>query len=310
MCDKSELKPAAQVAAEQQQTDTVETSEPAPGEAVLVEPGTDMSQMVPATSSQLSPATVESINSMSPMQQFAEAKKLGMTLDEMKGMLEVQKDWEANEARKAFHLALSKFKENPPRIYKDMKNAQYNDSDYVSLGAMVNGVNEAMGPFGLNARWDYPESGDEKTLTVTCILSHAMGHEEKVTIPGPLDMSGTKNPLQARKSTRTYLKLETFEAVTGTASLAGNKDDDGNAAFTQTEPVVIERISEEQALTIHAKITDNELRMDKFMNWMKNAFKSVGAQVIEDIPAEMYQRVIDKLDDTIKLMANKDAAAE
>ena len=38
-----------------------------------------------------------------------------------------------------------------------------------------------------------------------------MGHEEQVELNGVPDVSGSKNPLQERKSTRTYLKLETFD---------------------------------------------------------------------------------------------------
>ena len=255
----------------------------------------------PAAPHDLQVQTAGDITSMSPIQQMQQAHSMGLSVDEMKEMMELQLKYEANEARKAFHLALAKFKENPPKIYKDLKNTQYNDSAYVSLGNMVNGVNEAMGPFGLNARWDYPETNDDKTMVVTCILSHALGHEEKVTIPGPVDMSGTKNPLQARKSTRTYLKLETFEAVTGTASILGNRDDDGNAAGAQTaEPVVIKRITEDQAKTIHSMITDNELRMDKFITWLRGAFKSIGLQEINDIQDVMYQRVVEKVEGYIK----------
>jgi len=243
---------------------------------------------------------VTDVHSLSPIQQMQQAKAMGLSIPEMKEMMELQLQYEANEARKAFHLAMSEFKRNPPKIYKDMVNDQYG-SDYVSIGNMVNGVNEAMGPFGLNARWDYPESNEPNEMIVTCILSHAMGHEEKVTIPGPVDMSGTKNPLQARKSTRSYLKLETFEAVTGTASMQGNLDDDGNAAGVQTAaPVVIKRITENEAKTIHAMITDNELRMDKFMTWLRGAFKSIGLQEIDDIQDVMYQRVVEKIEGYIQ----------
>ena len=45
-----------------------------------------------------------------------------------------------------------------------------------------------------------------------------------------MDANNAKNPLQQVKSTMTYLKIATFEAVTGIASRAGNQDDDGNGA--------------------------------------------------------------------------------
>lgn len=165
---------------------------------------------------------------LSPVQVMQQAKAAGLEVSEMKEMLALQKEYEANEARKAFHLALSQFKQNPPRIVKDKLNAQYN-SNYTSIGNMVNTVNEALGEAGLNARWDFPQGGNGE-IVCTCILAHKLGHEESVTLSGPIDTSGAKNPIQGRKSARTYLKLETFEAVTGVASVDGNIDDDGNSA--------------------------------------------------------------------------------
>ena len=250
--------------------------------------------------------TAAEINAMSPIQQMAQAKQMGMSVTEMKEMLELQKDWEANEARKAFHAALAEFKRNPPKIVKDKMNAQYDGAAYVSIGNMVTNVSEAMGLFGLSARWEFPPGGEASVITVTCILSHTLGHEESVTLGGPIDTSGAKNALQGRRSARTYLKLETFEAVTGMASVAGNVDDDGNTSGPPIDFEAIERITEEQANLIHSKITDNELRMDLFMNWLKTALKTMGVENIGDIPADLYQRVMDKVDQTIKKKRDKE----
>jgi len=202
---------------------------------------------------------------LSPMQQMQQAKEMGMSVEEMKEMLALQKEYEANEARKAFHVALAEFKKNPPQVVKDKMNAKYG-SAYATLGNMVNTVNEAMGPFGLSARWDYPETTDN-TLKVTCILSHTLGHEESVTLTGAPDTSGSKNIQQERKAGRTYLKLETFEAVTGMASVDGNIDDDGNSAGPSKapEPVII---STAQLAELDKIIEDNGLDSAIFSSWL------------------------------------------
>ena len=246
--------------------------------------------------SQMSMATASDINAMSPMQQFQQAKAMGLTLEEMKGMLEVQKEWEANEARKGFHAALSEWKEHPPKIIKDLINLKYG-SAYSSIGNTVNTCNESMGPFGLNARWDYPGSTNMALITVTCILSHTLGHEEKVTLVGEPDKSGSKNPLQERKSARTYLKLETYEAVTGIASIAGNKDDDGNSSGKVSTPY-IEAISKDQALTISAKITDNNLDSEAFIKWISKFFPYTKGNA-DKLSIDHYAKVIAKLDASI-----------
>lgn len=147
---------------------------------------------------------------------------------ELEQLYALKRQFDADEARKAWHAAMAEFKRNPPDIVRDMLNKQYNSS-YASIAATVNTTNEALAPHGLNARWNVIEQSKEG-MKIACILAHKLGHEERVDLWGPLDTSGQKNPLQQVKSTMTYLKIATFEAVTGVASRAGNADDDGNGS--------------------------------------------------------------------------------
>jgi hypothetical protein len=62
-------------------------------------------------------------------------------------------------------------------------------------------------------------------VVVTCYLDHVEGHTETVTLEGPNDDSGAKNPLQEMQSTATYLKRQSLLAITGTAT--GGEDNDG-----------------------------------------------------------------------------------
>lgn len=132
---------------------------------------------------------------------------------------------EAEHARKAYLEAKAAFKANAPVIVKDKQNKQFNDSAYASIGNVVNTSNEVLARFGLDASWEFEQSD---RIKVTCVLRHVQGHAERVTLSAPPDASGSKNPLQQIKSTITYLKLSTFEAVTGIATSEGNLDDDGN----------------------------------------------------------------------------------
>ncbi len=146
----------------------------------------------------------------------------------LQALLDVKDRWEKLEAKKAFVEAMTAFKANPPAIYKDKENTQYS-SWYTSIAGLVNPVNEALSRHGLSARWDINQAAGRE-ITVTCILTHKLGHSEQCSMSGPPDVSGKKNPLQELKSTVTYLKVATFEAITGVASENGNLDDDGNAA--------------------------------------------------------------------------------
>jgi hypothetical protein len=229
----------------------------------------------------------------SPMTMMMDAKAAGFEIDQIKEMMDLQDRHDRRIAKQAFDKAMARFKENPPTVVKDMYNDQY-QSGYTSIGNMVNTVGEAMGVFGLTTHWEFPEPRIAGAIAVTCILSHEMGYEISVTLEGPPDEGGKKNPLQGRKSARTYLKLETFEAVTGMASENGNADDDGNAV--SQEPV--ELINEEQATALHAKITDNGLDMDIMLRWLATSAAKAGR--LEDIPASLFKAVMSKIDAGIK----------
>src|SRR3990167_9924775 len=57
----------------------------------------------------------------SPAEMIRMAVTGGADLEKLKGLLDLQERWEANEARKAYHKAMAAFKENPPKIKKDKK---------------------------------------------------------------------------------------------------------------------------------------------------------------------------------------------
>lgn len=159
-----------------------------------------------------------------PADLLAMAIQQGAGLDQLEKLMVLKERYDANEARKAYAQAVSAFKANPPRVGRDKENKQYG-SRYSSLSNLVNTVNIALSKHGLSARWDVDQT---EQIKVTCILSHTLGHSESVSLRGPADTSGAKNNLQQIKSTLTYLKGATFEAVTGIATDEGNLDDDGN----------------------------------------------------------------------------------
>lgn len=164
----------------------------------------------------------------------------------------------ADEAQRAYYEAKAAFKAVAPAITKDKENKQYK-STYASIGNVVNVANEALSKHGLDASWTY-DQGEQ--IKVTCTLRHVLGHAECVSLSAPPDVSGAKNPLQQIKSTLTYLKLATYEAVTGIATKEGNADDDGNAAGTAT-------VSAEQLGQLQSAIDDTSADVGKFCRYFK-----------------------------------------
>jgi hypothetical protein len=215
----------------------------------------------------------------------------GADLDKLEKLLELQERWEANEAKKAFYEAKANFKAEMPLVFKDKENKQYS-SMYASEAALMNTVNPALGKFGLEAHFDFPPATD-KLLTVKCILSHRMGHIESVSLPGPYDSSGTKNPLQQLKSTLTYLRKATFEAVIGIATTDKDADDDGNSSGG------IKYITEEQQNELHASITDN-MQEGYLATFLSYTGKQGWGYTLDKISAKNLAKVKTALNSAIK----------
>jgi len=159
------------------------------------------------------------------MAMLANAVNKGMSVETIRELRAIQKEYEADQARKAFMVAMSEFKANPPKVVKDMENKQFN-SRYATIEAWLP-VIEELGKHGISSSYEYSITPDKRER-VTCILTHTLGHSERASAEGLPDTSGKKNPLQEMKSTRTYLRIETLAAVTGLT--ASGTNDDGNGA--------------------------------------------------------------------------------
>lgn len=169
----------------------------------------------------------------SPGGMIAYAMKAGATIADLRELYALKMEWEKDEARKAFHRALSDFKAAPVAIAKD-KLVAYPGSNgkpgtsfrHATLGNVVATISPALGRHQLSHSWGVRREGDR--VHVTCKLTHALGHSEEITLDGALDTSGSKNNIQSLGSTITYLERYTLLAITGLAT--EDQDDDGGGA--------------------------------------------------------------------------------
>jgi len=213
---------------------------------------------------------------VTPMSMLQSAREQGASIETMQQLMDMQFKWEKNEARKAYMEAVSAFKATPIKITKDKINSQFS-SGYTGIGNLVNTVNPVLSKFGLQASWDIDQTNEIK---VTCILSHSMGHSESRSMSAPPDSSGSKNPIQEIKSTITYLKIVTYEAVTGVASTDDPGDTDGNIPSTT--------ITEGQEADINTLIDEVGANKTQFLKLLK-----VGK--LSDLPATKYEGAVKRL---------------
>jgi len=169
--------------------------------------------------------------SLTPAQLLTIAVEKGADIEKLAQLMELQQKWEANEARKAYNAALAAFKADPPKISKNRRvgfdtGRGRTEYKHATLDHVCDAVGSALTKHGLNHHWELDQK--DSLIIVTCVLTHIMGHSERVTMSGPPDDSGSKNKIQQSGSTVTYLQRYTLLAATGLA--AANTDNDGAGA--------------------------------------------------------------------------------
>lgn len=152
----------------------------------------------------------------------------GADLDKLEKLMVLQERWEANEARKAYHKAMSAFKENPPKIDKDRhvgyatKQGGKVGYSHASLANVTEKITAELSKHGLSASWKVKQNG---AISVTCVITHIKGHSEEVTLTANADATGSKNDIQAIGSTISYLQRYSILCATGLATF--DQDNDG-----------------------------------------------------------------------------------
>ena len=216
------------------------------------------------------------------------AIKEGADIEQLEKLMELQERYEANEARKVYVAAMAAFKANPPKIEKDAHvnfthSKGTTDYRHATLGNVTEKINAALSEHGLSSAWETNQ--DEKGISVTCKITHIMGHFESTTLRAAADISGGKNAIQAIGSTVTYLQRYTLKSLCGLAESAFDDDGAGSEA---------EYIDDEQMATI------NEFIEVIGGDCLKNFIKYMGVDNLGKILAKDYKKAITALKNTEK----------
>lgn len=213
-----------------------------------------MNEIAQVTQQQTALATVPA----TPADIVLYAMKNGGSIDQIREFMALQREWEADEARKAYVDAMARFKLNPPQVVKD-KLVGYENKDgsitgyrHATLGAVTEAIVAGLAECGFSHRWDTKQEGN--VITVTCIITHRQGHSETTSLSSGKDDSGKKNAIQQVASAITYLQRYTLLAATGVAT-KDQADDDGHAAGLDTA-LADKWIAEVQKSTNEAAMLD------------------------------------------------------
>jgi hypothetical protein len=221
-----------------------------------------------------------------PMAMISQALAQGAGIDVVRELMALKKEWEADEARKAFSLALAQAKaeiepiKKTARVYFKGKDGKP-DTDYwhETLDDIERAVVPILSRYGLGYRFAVSNDFDSGKVTVGCVLFHSSGHEVAGDpITSKVDTSGSKDHIKAIGSAITYISRYTLKAALG---LAAAKDDDGTAAgITDAEP----RITEEQVADIRKWLAAAKRTESKLCDYLK-------VDALSDLPASRLDEV-------------------
>lgn len=182
---------------------------------------------------------------LTPMDMIARATESGASVETLEKLMALQERWQASQSKQAFDEAMAAAKAEIPVIFKnrtvDFTSAKgrtnYKHEDMAGIARQVDPI---LARHGLSYRYR-TSSVPNEPVTVTCIVSHRLGHSEENTLSAGRDDTGNKNSIQQIGSTVTYLQRYTLKAALG---LSASTDDDGNAPDKDVGPINMDQAQE------------------------------------------------------------------
>lgn len=174
------------------------------------------------------------------------ARDPAVNIDKFERLMGMKERAMTNAARVAFETAIAAAKGEIPPIVKNRSvdfTSQRGRTNYryEDLAEIARVVDPILSRHGLAYRHRSTQAGGK--VSVTCVMSHALGHIDETTLEASEDHTGNKNSIQAIGSTATFLQRYTLKLALGIASTI---DDDGRNSGAAPATTITN--DEEQAL--------------------------------------------------------------
>jgi hypothetical protein len=201
-------------------------------------------------------------------------------MDKFERLIAMQERIEARSARIAYADAFASMQSELPVV--DRNGIIAHNGKQISKYARWEDINEAIKPilgkhgFAL----DFASTQDDRSVSITAILTHRNGHAKESMLRLPLDTSGAKNTVQSIGSTVTYGKRYAAGLVLNLTSRdAQDRDDDGNGNAASTT------IGEAQIAELQRKIIDTDADLPMFLKYFRVAD-------LADLPASQFDAAV------------------
>ena len=246
-------------------------------------------------------------------------------VEKMRALVEMRKEFMADQARMNFIAAFSAMMPEMPTIDRRGQITVYSKADRAEAErkgeagepwlatrrpqqstpfATFEDIDEAVTPIlaghGFTLSFSTDPAGDGR-LMVTGLLEHKSGHSRSSSISVPLDTSGSKNNLQGAGSSITYGKRYMTIALLKIRSRAPqDQDDDGKRGGAGQGP---EFITPDQVITLRKRMEEVGANETAFCTWAE-------VEDLGNIPAARFGDAMAALDRKAKLAAKQKPADE
>ena len=235
---------------------------------------------------------------ITPMQMLKIAVEKGTDLDQLTKLMDLNDRYEKTQARKAFVAAKTAFKAEAPNVLKNkhvgftsQRTGGSTDYDHATLDNVADTLSPILAAHGLSYSWETEQPEDAK-IRVTCVLSHVLGHSERVTLQAGPDASGNKNSIQQLGSTVTFLQRYTLLSAPGIAT-KGQDNDGGSFGVAP--------ISAEQKETLIALIKETGADTAKLCQYF-------GVKSVDEIHAAKFDLAVQMLEKKRKEKADANSS--
>ncbi|WPH64008.1 essential recombination function protein [Vibrio phage vB_VpP_1] len=243
--------------------------------------------------------------STNPAQLLSLAVEQGADIEKLSKLMDLQERWEANQAKKAFDEAMNEFQSKMPVVPKRGK-VDYTTGkgrtnyDYGRLEDAFAIASPILKEVGLSFRFKQ-ESSTNGLITVTCVISHKLGHQEENSMSAMPDQSGGKDAIKAMGSTNSYLRRYTFTGGFGIV-FAGEDDESQMIPAThapQQNSVMqgFEQIKQETELNLKAMLDDRGAKPEQYLKWISGVTKCNIAK-LSDLSENQGKALIKQLEDS------------
>lgn len=213
-----------------------------------------------------------------------EAMSNGADPATLRELLAVKREWEADEARKAYFRAISEFQNRAPIIEKG---DDAHGKKYARMDRIWRTIRPLFTELGLSCTWQKCEVKDG-LCHVEGQLAHIQGHsiELVMDVALPAIVPG-QNAAQQVGSARTYATRYAFCAAIG---LQTGEDDDA-AALTQK----ISRAQCDEILALLKKFPEWQKERDGLLGWQ-------GVDKLDDLPLSAFDLVVAQVTKKLKTL--------